>query len=198
MGATSKENSSGGTFEQPEAGACAARCYGVVEIGTHQEEFKGEVKQQKKLLVFFELDQRMEDGRPFVINKWYTNSLSEKANLRKDLKAWRGRDFTGAELKKFELSKILNQSCLINLTQKEESNRVYVGSIMPLPRGMTAPPLENDTIDWGIDDLGDQELWEKLYPWVQNKIMESEEYKAFCEGEPETSNDPDDDEEIPF
>ena len=195
MGATSTEGTSGGNFENPEAGSCAARCYGVVEIGTHEEEYKGKVSDKKKLLIFFELDQRMEDGRPFVVNKWYTNSLSEKANLRKDLKAWRGRDFTDAELKKFELKKIINQPCLLNLS-KNDNNKISVGSIMPLPKGMSAPPLENDTIDFGIDDIGNKDLWDQLYPWVQEKIMSSKEWELLNnEEEPESQEE---DGEIPF
>lgn len=202
MGATSTA-SGGGNFEQPEVGSFAARCYGVVEIGTHEEEYKGEKKLQKKMIVFWELDQKMEDGRPFVINKWYTNSLGEKANLRKDLKTWRGRDFTEAELAKFEMKKILNQPCLISLSEKKE--RVQVAGIIPLPKGMQAPPLENDTIDWGICDLGDEEAWDKLYDWVKKFIMKSVEYKeweAAGNSMPESGSqeeeafDPDD--EIPF
>ena len=198
MGASSKATGDGGNFENPEAGATAARCYGVVEIGTHDEEFKGEKKTQKKLIIFWELDQTMQDGRPFVANAWYTNSLHEKAKLRKELKSWRGKDFTDAELQKFELGKLLNQPCMLNLTQKEEGGKVYVGGVMPLPKGMTAPPLENDTIDWGIDDLGNDELWDKLYPWVQNKIMESYEYKAWASGGNADENQEDDEEAPPF
>ena len=70
----------------------------------------------------------------------------------------------------------------LEICNKEEGGKVYVGGVMPLPKGMTAPPLQNDTLDWGIDDLGNDELWNKLYPWVQNKIMESYEYKAWASG----------------
>lgn len=196
MGATST-SAGGGNFENPEAGACAARCYGVVEIGTHEGEWKGKKTENKKVIIFWELDQRMEDERPFSVNEWYTNSLSEKANLRKALKSWRGKDFTEAELQKFELGKLLNQPCMLNLTQKEEGGKVYVGGVMPLPKGMTAPPLENPTLDWGIDDLGNNELWDKLYPWVQNKIMESYEYKAWASGGDADENQ-DDDSAPPF
>lgn len=33
--------------------------------------------------------------QPLVIDKEYTLSMAEKSNLRKDLKLWRGKEFTG-------------------------------------------------------------------------------------------------------
>ena len=44
-----------------------------------------------------------DNGRRFQLRKDYKNSLHEKAGLRKDLEAWRGRRFTDAELAGFDL-----------------------------------------------------------------------------------------------
>jgi len=180
MGASSKARS-GGNFENPSVGSVAARCYGVVEIGTHEEEFKGEKKKAKKLIIFWELDEKMSDGRPFVINKWFTNSLGEMANLHKVLKSWRGKAFTDAELECFALSNIIGKPCLLNLAEGK-TGKPFVDSIMPLPKGMTAPELENPTVDFGIDDINNEELFDSLYEWVQKLIKQSDEYNLFLEG----------------
>ena len=40
---------------------------------------------------------------PMTINKSYTVSLHDKASLRKDLAAWRGKDFSDEEAKGFDV-----------------------------------------------------------------------------------------------
>lgn len=84
-------------FELAPAGTHIAVCYRVIDLGTQETTFKGEVKHQHKILISWEIpDEKMKDGRPFTIGKRYTWSMSEKANLRNDLESWRGK-FTAAD-----------------------------------------------------------------------------------------------------
>lgn len=90
-----------------------------------------------------EIQQPTKEGnRRFLVSQWYTLSLHEKANLRKDLDAWRGKSFTDEDLKEgFDVEKLVGAPCLLNVTQSksEKNGKVYanVSSIMPLPRGMS-------------------------------------------------------------
>ena len=106
------------SFPLLEAGSYRAICYGIVVIGTTYVPAFG--KTVTKIIFMWELpDERITvDGedKPRAISETYTLSLNEKANLRKMLAGWRGRDFTPEELKGFSLKKILNAPCLVSTT----------------------------------------------------------------------------------
>jgi hypothetical protein len=206
MGATSKAGAGGGDFERVENGSYPARCIHVVELGTHDKTWEGTTKKVEELMITWELSELMEDGKPFVVNWRGTNSLSDRANLFKMLTAWRGKAFTQEELNEFHLGKLIDATCLISVVSAAGKNdKVYtnVSSIMPLPKQMKAIDRVNDTVDFGICDLGEPE-WDSLWPWVQKIIEKSDEGKEFFgQGAPaqNTGNgeppfDPDDD--IPF
>jgi hypothetical protein len=207
MGAKSKAGAGGGDFERVENGSYPARCIHVVELGTHDKTWEGTSKKVEELMITWELSELMEDGKPFVVNWRGTNSLSERANLFKMLTAWRGKAFTDEELNEFHLGKLIDATCLISVvSEKGKNDKVYtnVSAIMPLPKGMKAEPRVNDTVDFGICDLGEPE-WDNLWPWVQKIIEKSDEGKEFFgQGAPAQQNngggqppiDPDDD--IPF
>lgn len=195
-------------YELMEAGVYAARCIACIELGTHKNTHPQAPPNavKKDLMIIWEFSgELMEDGRPFTINKRYTNSLGEKANLRKDLKSWRGRDFTPEELKCFELKKILDAPCMLNVTKtqgKKDPSKQYnnVLSIMPMPKGMTLEPRVNDLVDFGIDDRTDAGLMAKIWPWVQTIIMESYEAQGLpIPGEEDTKTEnTSTSDEIPF
>ena len=213
MGATTSigEHNETKNYELIEGGVYPARCLQVVELGTHDnthpQAAPGSVK--KELMIIWELSgELMQDGRPFTINKRYTNSLNEKAILRKDLEAWRGRKFTEDELKCFALAKILDAPCMINIVQtqgKKDPSKTYnnVMSIMPLPKGMTVERRVNELVDFGIDDRQNPELMDKLWPWVKAIVESSYEGSGKplpgsdpAPKTPDTPANPDDD--IPF
>ena len=79
---------SGGEFPILDEASYVARIYSVVDIGIHQTNF-GE-KQQ--IIVTWELPTEVSDeGLPHAISKFYTLSLNDKANLRKDLEKMKGK-----------------------------------------------------------------------------------------------------------
>jgi hypothetical protein len=122
------------------------------------------------------------------------------------LTAWRGKVFTETELDEFHLGKLLGAACLISVvTEKGKNGKEYtnVSSIMPLPKGMKAIDQVNPSVDFGICDLGGPE-WDKLWPWVQKIIDQSDEGKEFLNQAPpkqnrDTNSEPEDpDDDIPF
>ena len=72
-----------------------------------------------KVEIWWQLEERNpETGTRFTVRKRYTNSLHEKAALRKDLEMWRGRKFTQEELRGFDLEKLLGVPCQLQTVHK--------------------------------------------------------------------------------
>lgn len=188
MGATSTKGEST-DFERPESGVYAARCIQVVELGTHEKEdfIKKTLKRAPELLIVWEISEKMQDGKPFIVTWRGTNSLYEKANLYKILTDWRGRSFTEAELNCFALGNLLDKVCLLNIvTEPAKNGKTYtnVKTVTPLPKGMEVPDRINELVDFGIQDLGTK-IFDQLYPWVQKYIAEkSDEGKVFYKNKP--------------
>ena len=177
----------GGSFELPPAGVHVVRCYSLVDLGTQASNWQGKETRQQKVQFRFELlgDDRMSDDRPYLITRRLTASLSEKATLRALLKSWRGRDFTPAELAKFDLKSVVGAYALANIVHEDRNGNTYanLASLMPLPRGMPRPDPVNETL---IFDLAnpDNAVWEKLSPKLQETILGSPEGKAWMNGSP--------------
>lgn len=172
-----KWTDSGKEWEEPEPGNHVARCIRVIELGTQRKEYQGTVSFKKQTLVVWELPtELMDDGKPFTISKWYTASLNEKANLRRDLENWRGKPFTEAELEGFDQRNILEKPCLLNVI-KNEKGKVVVGNVAAIPKGMSAPPQVNETLFYDLDDHKD-DVWAKITDGIKKIILQSEERKA--------------------
>lgn len=133
----------GGDFEQPPIGTHVARCVKIIDIGTQESEFEGKISRRRQLIIGWELPNELMTtgeyaGKPFAVSRFYTQSLGEKANLRKDLANWRGRDFTPEELKGFDVQNIMGKTCMVSLTANEKG-RARVTSVIALPKGMGCP-----------------------------------------------------------
>jgi hypothetical protein len=190
----------GGDFVLVPAGVKVARCFRVVDLGTQYSERWS--KSSHKVMVAWEFPKElMEDGKPFSIANWYTVSLHEKSNMRKDLESWRGRGFTETELLGFDLSKILGQSCYINVVHNVSDNKTYanVASIMPLPDGVECPEAVNPLVAFDIDEF-DQEVFDALPEGLQKIINTSEERTGQTHGQGQMDEDPPphDEDDIPF
>ena len=195
-------NGGGGDFEQCPAGSFAARCYQIIDLGHQTFEWKGDAKVAPKVRITWELNEMMSDGRPFSISREYTASIGDKANLRKDLEAWRGRPFSAEELRNFSLENVLGAPCLLGIVHKpsKDNSKVYanVGSIMALPKGMPSPELVNPAVKFDIGTF-DQKVFDGLSSYVQKKILMSKELEE--NGIPQTSSQDEpviEDETVPF
>jgi len=170
------------------AGNYVARCYKMIEIGTVPNEFQGVEKMTHKVRIGWELPTELkvfkeENGeQPLVIDKEYTLSLSEKGNLRKDLKSWRGKDFTPQEADNFDITKLLGVPCMLNIIHvqgKKDSSKLYqaIGSISPLPKGFSCTEQINPNYVFDFDNY-DAEKFKALPKFIREMIETSNEYKA--------------------
>ncbi|MCK2127655.1 hypothetical protein MX652_13245 [Thauera aromatica] len=166
-------------FELPPAGATAARCCAVIDLGTQESTYQGETKTQPKILLTFELAELRSDGTPHRVSRRMTASLHKKAQLRAFLEQWRGRAFTDEELRAFNVGKLLNAPCLLNLVHIERAGKQYANilSVSPVPKGMTAPELQDAPV---LFDLAapDWNVFAGLSSRMQETISASPEYQS--------------------
>lgn len=138
MAIVAKASGDGQTFTPAPAGVHQAVCVDVVDLGLLDVTWQGVKKTQHKVNVAWQIAEDRDDGKPYLVFKRYTLSLSEKANLRKDLESWRGKKFTRDEEMGFDIERLIGVNCLLNITHNEVKDKTYanVVSIMPLAKGM--------------------------------------------------------------
>ena len=125
------------------------------------------------------------------IGNFYTASLSEKANLRRDLEGWRGRAFTQEELLGFDVFNVLGTHCQVNVIHNDKGKARITG-VMGWPKGLDKGKPENPLLSYSEDDQG---MLEKLPEWLQEVIGKQIRQDAIIQPAPD---DDFDDPTIPF
>lgn len=171
----------GDDFKLVSAGMHPAICDMMVDLGLQEQKsqlYGDSIKHQVYIRwqipgerLEYEKDGQKIEG-PMTIGAYYTNSLSEKANLRKVLQGWRGKEFTAEEAAKFDISVVLGKPCTLNVIHKTGNDgkvRAKIDSVGPLIKGLPAPTLEGEPI---LYDGGEEEspVWSKLRPWMHEAI----------------------------
>jgi hypothetical protein len=161
----------------PEAGTTLAVCCGVWDLGLQKSTYNNEEKIQHKIIIAWEIQEKIDEptseynGKPYMLNKKYTLSLGEKANLRKDLESWRGKPFTAEELSGgFDVEKLYGINCLIGIKHepdRRDASKVYanVTAILPPAKGM-----EKLTPVRAKDELPPKWVLEKMAQAVQPEM----------------------------
>lgn len=137
----------GGSYEQIEVGLQHAVCSHVVDMGLQESQYGA----KEQVALVFETAERMQDGRPWMFTQWYSRSLHPKSNLRKDLEQWRGRAFTPAELKEFDLEKLLGACATLNIinVDKDGNTRQRIAAVSPPMKGREKlAPYGQDAPEW--------------------------------------------------
>lgn len=196
----------GKDFKKVPPGAHFSICNMVVDMGL-QEGFNG--KPQHKVYLRWEVpDERVsyeKDGQtiegPCSIGKMYTLSLSEKANLRKDLENWRGRAFTADELKGFDITTVLGKCCQTMVTHSEDGKYANITGVMGISKDQKErarnAKAENPLIAYSIEEHS-HAVFEQLPNWLKEKIENRIEEPT--QAMPSTARPVDDDfdDDIPF
>lgn len=171
----------GKEFESAPIGNHIARCIGMIDLGTQEGEYQGKTTYARKIVIRWELPNELMSegdfaGKPFIISKFYTASLSEKANLRKDLASWRGRDFTADELKGFDSKNLLDKPCMVNVTHNEK-NKAKVSGVTPIPKGLQVPGRVNDLLYFSLEEADFKPaVFEGLSDFYKEQIKKSPEW----------------------
>lgn len=148
-----------------------AVCMHVLDMGMQQ--FQGDEDFKHKVMFFFELAERMEDNRPFMLSKEYTLTLHPKGKLGPDFARWRGEDLSVAELTEgLDLEERIGKGVMLEVIHKTGSggapsariDRLRALSVeTEVPKGITEAPPK----------------------WATDRVEKSvEEWAAFRSGKP--------------
>jgi len=210
------ESSGSREFKLVPPGNHLARLYRIVDLGTQERRYEADVKFQRQVMLGWEIHSEdeageptvTEDGVPMAIFKNYTLSWNEAATLRKDLQAWRGKPWTDAEAKRFDLKNILGQWCLLNVVHKvgRQGDKTFanVAGIGPVPSFLKQKGLPAGHNELQLFRLGepDWELYETFSKGLKAKIESSPEFQSLKRSgdapEATKSKFDDIDQDIPF
>lgn len=175
---------SGGDYEPAPLGAHIARCVGVIDLGTRQSLYGP----KRDVMIRWELPlEQNSKGEVFTVAAFFTQSLSEKANLRKALVSWRGREFTPEELKGFHAKKLLGVPGMVNVIEKPSADgtrvKHVVSTVSPVPKGMTVPQQVNEGVYVSLEPGEyDSKAFAALSEKIQDMVKESAEWRALQNG----------------
>ncbi len=178
----------GGTFTPHPAGQFPARCVDVVDLGWQETKFGWKYRIR---FSFFcgEWIEREIDGEtmrlPMTVNYTCTASTHEKANMRIFLESWRGKVFTQDEVELFDAERVLDAPAFVSIVHNITDAATYanIRTIMPLPKGMTAPGAPAD-----YQRACEREDWTGPAPHPEMSEKPTDDERSFTE--------PDDD--LPF
>jgi hypothetical protein len=166
------------------AGLHPLRCYGIYDVGTQKEEFEGHEKEQRKVVLSFELvgtrhafdKTKPKEKKPFSINQTVTASFGPRSKMRKWLKGMNGRDYD-KKVKEISLvNELLDVPCQGQLVRNQDDTWTNIEALLPAAKGKT-PELFNKTCVFTLDPENfDKEGYDALPGWIQEKIKASKEF----------------------
>jgi hypothetical protein len=204
-------------YEPCPEGSHVATLWKIINIGTVETEWQGNVKWTPKVRLYWELPdepktyEKEVDGKKetvtsvFSISSEYTLTMGERAKLRPIIVGMVGRKMTDDELWDFDVETLLGKSCILNVTHetgKKDQTKTYanVASTSPLLKGMSVPKPVNKqvVVDVATSPL---EVIEAQPDFIKEKMRKSQEWvkrttgvEAPAEGETLDINP----EDIPF
>lgn len=133
-------------FVPAPAGTQQAVCCDVVDLG----EIDGKFGPKPTVELRWLTAEVNDEGKPFLVRERYAVFFNEKANLRKAVQSWLGRNLTEAEVKDgFDLEWFIHKNCLLNLVHSKPTEKgVYanVKGVMPLAKGMNIIEVPSDYV----------------------------------------------------
>ncbi len=183
-------NNKGGGSDIPlmDSGINLGTCRMLIDLGHQENEWKGEVKIQHQVFIQFEvhgetIEVKDDDGNVSEVaramGKFYTLSLGDKANLRRDLESWRGKPFTDAELSAFDIEKLLEAPAQLQIVKKKKndgSEKNDIANVMAVMKGVNVPELTLPLVKFSFEDH--DELTDDIPKGIQAIIRQSQEWKA--------------------
>jgi hypothetical protein len=165
-----------------ETGLYQGTLTGITHVGTQHSEKFGDKDQ---VIWTFEIaDEFLEDGdgnqMPRFLSKRYSNVVSEKSNLEKDIISWRGTGITKEERPKgFSHASMLGKFALLQVLKKEKDNGDAVNVINTIIKpGAKDKPPKGVTPSWIYSVLSGEDFPEAMPDWIKTVCQESAEWKA--------------------
>lgn len=161
-----------------EGGVYLGICIGVIDLGEQYSELFKKYSNKLQFVFEFPTETVDVDGKqePRQLSKEFNISASKKASIRAFLSSWNGKNYSDEEFAEVELFDQLGKACMVNVVLSENGEYSNIESVMPLLKGMTVPESKTELIRWDMD-AWDDELFQKLPEWVQEKIKKSTQYQ---------------------
>lgn len=161
-----------------EPGVYMAVCVGIIDLGEqYSEKFKSYAN---KILFVWELvGETVEvDGeqKPRQLSKEFSISSSKKSNLRGFISSWNGKTYSDDEFSDLEIFDQIGKACQLQVVLNETGEYANVDNLMQLPKGFPIPKTETVPILWDMDNWND-EVFETIPEWIQEKIKASSQYQ---------------------
>lgn len=138
----------------PAEGLHDAICYAVVNWGEMLDEYEGEVKGiVSAVRLFFELEEKMADGRPFVLSTYpIAIKYGEKAKFRKIISAWLGAKECPPSLVGYQLGALKGRMASLNVEHRHKDDGTYSARIKDVLKARPGAPaltiLNTALPDW--------------------------------------------------
>lgn len=139
-----------GEYEKAPAGNHPAVLVAMIDMGTQEQEFKGEIKELHRAFFCWELvGEKTKGGKNHLIGMDLTVSLNERAKLRGWIEARIGRPL--GEEEEYDFLQELGKPCLLNVVMNK-SGYPKVDGMSAVPKGMTVPSPTFTVTSWHLDD----------------------------------------------
>lgn len=113
-----------------------AVCVDVTPLRKQQSQF-GE---RDVFKVVFEVDMDKDDGGRYCVwSRNFTPSLNEKANLRKFVRGWFGRDLTKQELEDFDTDSLIGKTAQVVVVHEHKDGETYANIVACTPDKTNEP-----------------------------------------------------------
>lgn len=170
-------NQPDGEFASPEPGTCIAALTGLIDLGTEPAS-NPEFTARRRLMMRWELDQEMKDGRRFIVNQWASVSFHERSKLRGIMESWRGRAYKPGEVMNPKAA--LGRSAMVNVVINDRGY-ADIASVSPLPKKMEPLEPAGALLYWDMDEP-DWDVWDQLSERLQERIQRTPEFQAIDQG----------------
>jgi hypothetical protein len=130
-------------FRPCPAGVTQGILVDIIDLGKITSTYNGETKTSHKVNFVWQVDERRDDQKRFLIYQRLTLSLHPKANLRRIVDTLKGVKMTDEEATVgVELDDLLGKNALLTLIQNKAGDRIYtnVEGVAPLMKNLQ--PLE--------------------------------------------------------
>jgi len=110
-------------FTPHDEGTFRAVCVDITPLKERQTKFG--LKEEFRIVFETDAEPREDGSRQCVWSRGFTPFLSEKANLRKFLRQWFGRDLSPAELESFDMEELIDRPAQIVIVHESVDDKTY-------------------------------------------------------------------------
>lgn len=160
-----------------EPGVYMAVCVGVIDLGEQYSEMFKNYRNEVQIVWEIPSETVEIDGetKPRQLSRTFSVATSRKANLRAIISSWNGKTYSDDEFGELDLFAQIGKPCMLNVVLNDSGEYSNVDSVVPMPKGVTAPVSTTPPIRWDMD-AWDDAVFQTLPEWARDKIKKSTQY----------------------